>query len=143
MAFKFRKRIKIAPGITLNLSKKGVSTTIGGKGASVNIGKKGTYLNTSIPGTGFYDRKRLDVPNQEQSNSDEETNFSWSFPKLEEGETFSGLSFKEKCIWVLVLCLHLLACLLHSIGLLITLSWNLIIFVCLAFIFYVIFKLMF
>ena len=59
MAWKFRKRIKIAPGVTINVSRSGVSTTIGPKGASVNIGKKGTYLNTGIPGTGIYDRQKI------------------------------------------------------------------------------------
>jgi hypothetical protein len=56
---KFRKSIKIAPGVKLNLSKSGVSGTFGGPGASVNIGKNGAYLNTGIPGTGIYDRKKL------------------------------------------------------------------------------------
>lgn len=59
MAWKYRKRIKVAPGVTINVSRSGVSTTIGTKGASVNIGKKGTYLNTGIPGTGIYDRQRI------------------------------------------------------------------------------------
>ncbi|RRN04666.1 DUF4236 domain-containing protein [Bibersteinia trehalosi] len=143
MAFKFRKRIKIAPGITLNLSKKGVSTTIGGKGASVNIGKKGAYLNTSIPGTGFYDRRRLDSQSQEQNDNIEEPAFDWSLPKLEEGETFSGLSFKDKLAWILALFFHFLACIIHSIGLLMTLSGFLIKLTFVAFIFYVIFKLIF
>ena len=60
MTILFRKRIKIAPGITINLSKSGISTTLGPKGFSVNIGKKGTYLNTGIPGTGIYQRQRID-----------------------------------------------------------------------------------
>lgn len=59
MAWKFRKRIKIIPGIHLNISRKGISTTIGVRGASVNIGPNGTYLNTGIPGTGIYDRQRI------------------------------------------------------------------------------------
>lgn len=59
MGWRFRKYIKIAPGVKLNISKSGVSTTIGGKGASVNIGKNGAYLNTSIPGTGLYNRQKL------------------------------------------------------------------------------------
>lgn len=59
MAWNYRKRIKIAPGIHLNLSKGGVSTSVGPKGAKISIGKNGTYLNTSIPGTGFYSRTKL------------------------------------------------------------------------------------
>jgi hypothetical protein len=56
---KFRKRIKIAPGVNINLSKSGVSGTFGGKGASVNVGKNGVYANTGIPGTGIYDRQKI------------------------------------------------------------------------------------
>ena len=56
---RFNKRIKIAPGVKLNLSKKGVSTTVGGRGASVNVGRKGSYLNTSLPGTGLSNRTKL------------------------------------------------------------------------------------
>lgn len=59
MAWNYRKRIKIAPGIHLNLSKGGVSTSIGPKGAKISIGKNGTYLNTSIPGTGLYSRQKI------------------------------------------------------------------------------------
>lgn len=59
MALKFRKRIRIAPGVRINLSKSGISTTVGPRGASVNVGKKGAYLNTGIPGTGIYDRTKI------------------------------------------------------------------------------------
>lgn len=34
MGWRFRKRIKIAPGVNINLSKSGISTTIGKRGAS-------------------------------------------------------------------------------------------------------------
>lgn len=59
MAWSYRKRIKIIPGIHLNIGKNGISTTIGIPGASINIGKRGTYLNTGIPGTGFSSRTKL------------------------------------------------------------------------------------
>ena len=62
---RFRKSIKIVPGIKINLSKSGVSMTIGKKGLSMNIGKKGTYLNTGIPGTGIYDRKKISDSGQD------------------------------------------------------------------------------
>lgn len=60
MSFKFRKRMRIFPGFTLNLSKSGLSATVGMRGLNVNIGSKGKYLNVGIPGTGIYDRVRLD-----------------------------------------------------------------------------------
>ena len=59
MAWSFRKRIKVAPGVHLNVSKSGVSTTVGRRGVSLTMGPKGTYVNTSIPGTGIYSRKKI------------------------------------------------------------------------------------
>lgn len=59
MAWGFRRRIKIIPGVHLNLSKSGISTSIGIRGANVTLGKTGAYLNTGIPGTGMYHRQKL------------------------------------------------------------------------------------
>lgn len=59
MAWSWRKRKTIIPGVRLNFGKKGISTTIGPRGASMTFGPNGTYLNTSIPGTGLYNRQRI------------------------------------------------------------------------------------
>ena len=59
MGFKFRKRIKIAPGLSINISKSGVSTSIGGKGSTINIGKKGVTATNSLPGTGISHSQKL------------------------------------------------------------------------------------
>lgn len=59
MAIRFRKSIKLAPGLRMNLSGSGVGWTLGPRGASIGIGQKGTYLNTGIPGSGFYARQAL------------------------------------------------------------------------------------
>lgn len=56
---RFRKSIRLAPGIRMNLSGSGFSWTLGPRGASIGIGKRGTYLNTGIPGTGFYSREQV------------------------------------------------------------------------------------
>jgi hypothetical protein len=53
MGLRFRKRIKIAPGVYINLSKSGISTTLGKSGASVNISKKGTRGAIGLPSTGL------------------------------------------------------------------------------------------
>lgn len=58
MAWNYRKRVKIANGVHLNIRKKGVSSTVGVRGASMTFGKNGTYVNTGIPGTGFYSRQK-------------------------------------------------------------------------------------
>ena len=59
MGWRYRKRIKILPGIHINISKSGISTNVGVKGASVTFGPKGTYVNTGLPGTGLYRRDKV------------------------------------------------------------------------------------
>ena len=59
MSWGFRKRIKIIPGVHINLSVKGISTTIGVPGASVNVNQEGVYRNLGIPGTGLYSREKI------------------------------------------------------------------------------------
>lgn len=54
MGFRFRKSIKLAPGVRINLTKKGVSSiSVGKRGATVNVGKKGTRGTVGIPGSGL------------------------------------------------------------------------------------------
>ena len=54
MSFRFRKSIKLLPGLKINLTHKGISSaSIGKPGASLNIGKKGTRTSVGIPGTGL------------------------------------------------------------------------------------------
>lgn len=81
MAFKFRRRQKLFPGVYLNFSSKGISTTIGVKGLSVNFNKSGTYLNTGIPGTGLYDRQKIE--GRQKSNNSNLPEQSGSTPELE------------------------------------------------------------
>ena len=68
MAWSYRKRINIAPGVRLNVSKKGVSSTFGVRGASITTGQNGTYLNTGIPGTGIYNRQKIGGSNRTKTN---------------------------------------------------------------------------
>jgi Protein of unknown function (DUF4236) len=53
MGFKFQKRIKLMPGITFNLSKKGVSTSFGKTGARITLGHGQTRITTGLPGSGI------------------------------------------------------------------------------------------
>lgn len=53
MGFRFQKRVKILPGVTLNFSKSGVSTSVGTKGARVTLGHGKTRTTVGIPGTGM------------------------------------------------------------------------------------------
>jgi hypothetical protein len=54
MALRFRRTMKIAPGIRLNLTKKGISARVGPKGAGVTIGTSGTTVSAGIPGSGLH-----------------------------------------------------------------------------------------
>jgi len=54
MGLHFFRRVRIAPGITLNLSKSGGSLSFGGRGARFTIGPRGRRTTVGIPGTGIY-----------------------------------------------------------------------------------------
>lgn len=53
MGIRLRKRIKLFPGVSINLSKSGISTSVGVRGASVTVGHGKTRTNVGIPGTGI------------------------------------------------------------------------------------------
>jgi Protein of unknown function (DUF4236) len=60
MSFRFRKRIRLAKGVYLNVGRKGWSLSVGGRGATVNVSKKGVKDTFSVPGTGLsYQTKRV------------------------------------------------------------------------------------
>lgn len=78
---RFRRRVKLFPGVTLNFSKTGISTTVGVPGASVNFNKQGTFLNTGLPGTGIYDRKR--IGGQKKANQSNQNIQDYEIPQQE------------------------------------------------------------
>ena len=54
MGFRFRKSIKLFPGVKLNLGKKSASISIGTKGARHTVSTTGRRTSTvGIPGTGL------------------------------------------------------------------------------------------
>ncbi len=59
MAFRFRRTLKVAPGIRLNLTKKGASVRVGPRGAGVTMGTSGTTVSAGLPGTGLHTSKKL------------------------------------------------------------------------------------
>lgn len=62
MGIRFRKSIKIANGIRLNVSKSGVSLSLGKKGLHYSINSKGTSTATaSLPGTGLSYQKKFNT----------------------------------------------------------------------------------
>ena len=53
MGFRFSKRIKLAPGVSLNIGKRGASVSLGPRGMKTTISKRGVKHSMSIPGTGM------------------------------------------------------------------------------------------
>jgi uncharacterized protein DUF4236 len=53
MGFRFQKRIRILPGVRVNLGKRGASVSIGGRGVTTNVSTSGVQNTYSIPGTGL------------------------------------------------------------------------------------------
>ncbi|MFZ7936268.1 DUF4236 domain-containing protein, partial [Bacillus thuringiensis] len=72
MGFKFRRSVKIAPGVKINLSNKGAGVSVGGKGARVSVGPSGTRFSSSIPGTGLSYEKRLSNKNNKKKRNTEQ-----------------------------------------------------------------------
>ncbi len=53
MGFRYRRSIRIARGVRVNVSKSGTSLSLGGRGVTTNIGPRGTRTTFSLPGTGL------------------------------------------------------------------------------------------
>jgi len=54
MAFRFFRRVHLAPGLSLNLSKSGPSVSVGVCGAHATFGPRGIRQTVGIPGTGAF-----------------------------------------------------------------------------------------
>ncbi|MGH7114687.1 MAG: DUF4236 domain-containing protein, partial [Stellaceae bacterium] len=53
MGFRFRERIRILPGLSINLGRRGASMSIGEPGADVTISGRGMRSNVGVPGSGI------------------------------------------------------------------------------------------
>ena len=53
LGFRFRRSIRVLPGIRLNLGRRGVSVSAGVRGAHVTMSKDGTRTTVGLPGTGM------------------------------------------------------------------------------------------
>jgi TM2 domain-containing membrane protein YozV len=48
------RRVRIAPGLTLNLAKRGASLSVGVRGAHITMGRTGIRRTVGVPGTGVF-----------------------------------------------------------------------------------------
>jgi len=53
VGFRFRRSVRLLPGIRVNLGKRGASVSLGRRGAHVTIGPTGTRTTVGLPGTGL------------------------------------------------------------------------------------------
>lgn len=107
MALRFRKSIKLAPGVRWNVSGSGSSWTFGPRGASIGVGKRGTFLNTGIPGTGFASRSKLSggsEPRQQRAHGGSTTSVSMTCGIRDDGTLYfvdaSGAPMPEHLVEV-------------------------------------------
>lgn len=97
MGFRFRKKINIAPGVNINISKSGISTSLGKPGATMNIGKSGVRTTAGIPGTGLSWSKKISRERQSDDMKADVRNPGGVV------DTFLGVltfAFFVGCIWV-------------------------------------------
>lgn len=59
MGLRFKRILRVLPGVRLNFSKSGLSTSLGVRGAGINLGKSGVTTSAGIPGTGISWRQKL------------------------------------------------------------------------------------
>lgn len=60
MGLRFRKSIKIAPGVKLNIGSKSVGVSLGGKFAGISLNSRtGAQVRASAPGTGLSYTKKI------------------------------------------------------------------------------------
>jgi Protein of unknown function (DUF4236) len=53
VGWRYQRRKRIAPGLTLNLSKRGVGMSAGPRGAKVSVGPRGLTATLTLIGTGL------------------------------------------------------------------------------------------
>lgn len=71
MAFRFQRRIRLAPGVRLNIGKGGLGLSVGPRGASLSVGPGGVYGHAGLPGTGLAYRKKLSGSGKSQGQRSE------------------------------------------------------------------------
>lgn len=54
MPLRLFRRVRIAPGVSINLSKSGASVSVGPRGAKLTVGPRGVRKTVGLPGTGVY-----------------------------------------------------------------------------------------
>ena len=100
MGFRFRKSIKLAPGVRLNLGKKSASISFGTRGLRHTISTSGRRtVSIGVPGTGIYYTKSSKVGSKLGSKSAARDNSADPYQEVAEFEEALEYitSLHEKC----------------------------------------------
>ena len=54
MSLRFFRRVRIVPGLRVNLSKSGASVSVGRRGAWYTVGPRGRRVTVGLPSTGLF-----------------------------------------------------------------------------------------
>lgn len=73
MSFRFRRSIKLLPGIRMNLSGSGASISVGGNGATMSFSSRGARATFGIPGSGLSHSTTLFRPQTRKRRAGEQT----------------------------------------------------------------------
>lgn len=96
MGFRFRRSVKIAPGVRWNFGKRSTSLSIGPRGAKLTLGSRGKRLTTSIPGTGLSFTQSLASESKGQPSSSPGAPVMRSAPMERTAATPNGQTFSAK-----------------------------------------------
>ncbi len=69
MGFRFQRRVRIAPGLNLVASKRGIGVSAGVRGARVSATPSGIFGHAGLPGTGLAYREKLNRRGRSRSSS--------------------------------------------------------------------------
>jgi hypothetical protein len=85
MGFRFRKSVRLMPGVRINISKSGTSLSLGGRGLTHNISRRGNRTTVGIPRTGL--------------------SYSSNTGKFKRRGSQNPLSFLTAIFWLFIVCL--------------------------------------
>ena len=62
MGLRFYRRVRLFPGVSVNLSRSGPSLTISVRGAHITVGSRGVTKTIGVPGSGLFHTSRRSSP---------------------------------------------------------------------------------
>ena len=104
MAIRFRKSIKLMPGVRVSLSKSGISGSLGVNGARVSVNSKGQVRGTAgLNGTGLSSTTMLNSKSKSKSKKSDEDTINETVPIVTSKDDVPNISlFMVVIPWILL-----------------------------------------